>query len=357
MNPLLDNNTSELIRNRIKNKYPDFEKAWKDIVLKFGDDVINIFKDTFKDEYSLFKEISSFHISIVIDNNFILGQIMGALKKDKKLEETFIYRISKIRSVKLYAPHYLKEELFDKINSVIKEDKELATQYATTLLQSIEIKDAFWVEEWKRANNLIGHTDNKDVPYLALAFHVGSHAIASQDGIFKGQHFCKAWSVKDMDKVITNYNKGFLSFCFINSTPTITQIIWEIFVSIFKIIAEIVCSLIGIIGMLLAGTVGLLSNIPIEIWLLIVGAGLIAYFKSESFRNGTHDLMIKLKELLKSCLEQIGKFIEWMMNLIKEIWEVFKPIGITTLEFAGFFMAEYGEMVAEVEKLENEKAK
>lgn len=346
-------NLKEIVNKRLDEKFPGFKSAWQDLVKKVGDDFVNLLKDKFQDEYQLFKEISQFKISVVVDNNFVFGQLKGLVEKNKPLEGSFIYRIANLKSVKIYAPPKLKSELYDKIESVLKVNNSLAKEYADRILQQIEIKDAYWIDEWKKANNLIGKVDDDDVPYLALALDLGSHSIISNDKVFHTSGVTQVWSLQDTDKVITNYNKGFVSFCFLGTIPEIIQIVWKVFVVIFKVIGEVLKIFLNTVALLAAGTIKVLSCIPAEIWFLLFGFILI----SPNAQVISKEVTNKIGEVVKTCLEYIGRFLNWLVDFIKQIFEVFKSIGITTLDFATYFTMEYSELQMQVLRLNKQRAK
>lgn len=350
-------NVKDFFGARLNEKFPGFEDGWRELVKKVGDDFVNFVKDRIEDQYQLFKEITQFRISVVVDNNFVFGQIKNLVEKNKPLELSFLYRLTKLKSVKIYAPPLLVQELYDKIEKVLVGDKELARKYAALILEHIEVKDAFWINEWKKANNLIGQIDGDDVPYLALALEVGSHAIISRDAVFHTQGASKVWTIQETDKVVTNYHRGVISFCFLGTMPSILQLIWEVFMIIFRVIGQVLQGLIYALGALAAGSVALIGKIPGEVLLVLLGLGVLALACSENFRSAMGEAMIKMGELVKVCLESIGKFVAWIGELLIQIWEIFKPVGITTLEFAVFFMSEYSEMKIDVENLEAERAK
>lgn len=347
------------IEDRLNEKFPDFDKSWNDIVKSLGNEFVGNVKKAFQDELEMFKEISQFRFSIVIDNNFIFGQIKSAVEKGGKIEDSFIYKLANATYIDVYAPFKLKEELYNKIYSVLKSNNELAEEYAELLIDKIEIKDAQWVDDWKKANNLFGDYDKDDVPYLALAFHKKSHAIISNDKIFKEkQGSSKTWNINETDEIITSYNSGFISFCFIGVGMKIIELIWKTIVTIFKVIGEILFEIIKMIGMLVVGAVEfLVTQVPPWLSLSLLAGGIIAFFASEKLREGSKDFLKEMGKVAKKLIQKIGEFLSWLIDMVKEFWEVFKPIGITALELAGYFMAEYELMNLEVEKLEKERAK
>lgn len=345
------------LTKRLNEKFPNFENDWIDIVKLLGNDFVNTLKGRFEDEYSLFKEISTFSMTIVVDNNFVLGQIKGLIKSNRKLDDSFVYKISSSKLVEVFAPPKFKEEIYRKIQELLPENLDLATDYANKLLERITIKDAFWIDEWKRANNLIGHIDKDDVPYLALAFHIGSHAIISYDKIFHKQGDVKVWDIEQTEKIITNYHSGFMSFFFIGAIPAILKCIWRVCIAFFKLIGEVIVSLIDIAGLIVAGAVNLLLKVPQEIYLLLLFIGIGGLIVSEDFRKKGKDFLIRSTDIIKNCLNKLGELLNKILELIGVLLEGLKPIGITTLEIIGYFTFEYQLMVEQVERLETERAK
>lgn len=346
----------KLLADRLNAKYPDFEKNWTKIVQTLGSDFVGIIKENFQKELKFFNELSKFKLSIVIDNNFIFGQIKNLIEKDKKLETSFVYKLVTASYINVYAPYKLKEELIDKIDNILKNKHDLAHKYANVLLDNIIIKDAFWIDEWKKANNLIGHIDKDDVPYLALSFHVESHGIISNDKIFHKQNHSKAWNIQDVDKIITSYNSGFISFCFLGSVGMILKLIWDVIVAVFKVIGEILIELITGIGLIVGGVFSLLGKIPPEIGLILLGLGALGLMFSPEFRQAGQNALIKTGDFIKIVIEKMKDFLDWISSVLSEFWELFKPIGLTSLEIIGYLTMEYNIMKEEVQKLEKERA-
>lgn len=78
-------NFKEQLATKLYSKFPTFEKCWEDIANVLGNDFVGLIRDKFEDELQLFKEISQFRLSIVIDNNFIFGQIKNAIGKKLRI--------------------------------------------------------------------------------------------------------------------------------------------------------------------------------------------------------------------------------------------------------------------------------
>jgi predicted nucleic acid-binding protein len=260
------------LSERMKVRFPEFEAGWNKLVREVGPELVNFIQEKINGHRSLLTELAKFKFKFVVDNNFIFGQIKGAIEKNKEIEKSFIYKLLSSWSIQIFAPPKLQEELFDKINlHIAEQNHEKAFGYALMILSRIEIKDAQWVDAWKKANNLIGELDEDDVPYLALALEIESHAIMTFDDVFHRQGDIRVWKHGDADKVITNYNSGFISFVIIERAGVL---IGKILAAIFRFIRDSIVDLLELMVAIASGTITVLSKIPWPIWVLIVEWGL-----------------------------------------------------------------------------------
>ncbi len=351
-------NFKEEVLNELLSKFPNFENSWKDLKKSLGNEFIGHIKKFFKDEFNIFNEISNFEFTIVIDNNFIFSQINGAILNNNPIEKSNLYKIVTSTWINVYAPPLMKKELFDKIEKKIKgeEAQKNAIEYANILLENINIKDAQWVEDWKKAKELINDIDPDDVPYLALAFHTKSHAIISNDAVFNGlEDNIKKWNIGDAGKLLSSYESGFISFCLIGTSLPFLETIWKLLVSILKLIADILLEIIYVIGLIIIKAIETLflkvPEVTLIATLAIIGLSFI-----DEFREGGKELLNKAKEKISIILQSIKEFILWVSNILKDAWEAFKPIGTTALEIAAFLSLEYQTMAEQVEKLEINRA-
>lgn len=227
------------VKKRFQTNHPEFYESWKELVKTTGIGLINEIKDKLKIEHGFLKQMLDFKFRLVVDNNFVFAQIKGSLKKKQQIEKSFIYELLLSKSVQIFAPSKLQEELLNKINTVLGgDDRELALEYAALITSKIQIKDAQWVEDWKNANRFIGETDPDDVPYLALAFDVESHGLLSSDKVFHLQGERKVWTYGDTGRIVTNYHSGMLAITMAGSTiyllcyllAMIGKIIWDIWI-------------------------------------------------------------------------------------------------------------------------------
>ena len=355
------NSKSNQHSSPLRDKLPGFEREWKKIVKKMGDDFVQLMDKRLKGEYRGLDGIMNFRLTVVVDNNFLFGQIKGVLKSNSAIEDTLIYRLGKSKSVLVYAPPKLKQEIYAKISLLLSDQEEAAKGLADQLLEFITIQDAQWIDEWKKANSLIGHVDSDDVPYLALAFHVGSHAIVSSDSVFQKQGDAQVWNKTETERILTTYQSGALSFCLFGSTPFILHEVANLFVAFFKILRDILRSFLKAAGVVVAGAIGLVAEIPAGALLTLFLAGAAAIFFSEDLRKelaqAGNEFMIKLPERMNGALQKLGDFIQTLSDFFSSLCEALIPLGMTSLEILGFLTAEYELMIVEIERLESERAK
>src|SRR5689334_18139266 len=94
---------------RIKQRFPEFEKEWSKLIHEIGIDLVNFIKEKMSIEYSFLKELTNFKFKMIVDNNFILGQIKGVIKNKKRIEDSLLYKLMLSTSVEMFAPPMLKE--------------------------------------------------------------------------------------------------------------------------------------------------------------------------------------------------------------------------------------------------------
>lgn len=346
------------IAQRLNKKFPSFDDKWKSIVHSLGSNFVNAFKDKFKDERGYFKEITMFKLIIVIDNNFIFGQIKGILKKKEAVEDSFLYKLANSRLSEVFAPPKIEEEVYRIIDREISKSEALkARELANKLLNMIKVKEAFWVEDWKKAHRTIGNIDNEDTPYFALAFSLKSHGIISYDKHFLKQGEIKVWNIESAGKIISNYNEGFMSFCCLAGIVEIVKLAYYLIVVTFKFIGELLMEIIQALIFMGTEVLKLLAKVPYQIYLAILSLFLFGLAISEELRDKCKTILSNIGTELVNVLEIIGDILKVIIDFLQNAWEAFKPYGITTLEVTGYLLANYQILVEEVNKLEKGKAK
>jgi predicted nucleic acid-binding protein len=331
---------------RIKKRFPEFEKEWKKLVREVGVELVNFLKDRISNEYNFLKELTGFKLKFVIDNNFIFGQIKGSIKKRENIESSFLYKLLKSKSVEIFAPPKLSEELHEKIKEVLDEgDHELALSYALLLLPKITVKDAQWVENWKKANNLIGEVDPDDVSYLALAFEVGSHAIISFDDVFHRQGDIQVWKHSETDKMVTSYNSGFISFCLMGN---IGDLLAKLVAVIFRFIRDSIIKLIQLIAEITKGIVVGISKLPPEILIILVTLGILFF---DDIKKAGKDLIQFIKDKGNEIIAKLKLAVKEILEILQKMLEIGKLGATIAFEFMGFLVDEYNVLNEQIQSL------
>lgn len=341
------------VKKRFESKYPEFESSWKHMIKTSGTGLVNELKEKLKIEYQFLKQLSDFQFRIVVDNNFVFGQIKGLLDKNEKIENSFLFKTLLSKSVQIFAPPKLQEELKSKIYSVLKEeDHELALEYAAIFISKVKIQDAKWIDDWKKANRIIGDKDEDDVPYLALAFAVDSHAIVSFDKVFSTQGDIRVWKFGDVDKMITNYHSGIISFTLAGVTMNLIVYLLSI---IGKLIRDIFLDLINFLKQLMKGTIMAISKVPPELLIVLSALGLLALISSDDLQQKGKDISLWIREKTQTTVTRLKKLIRSIGELISSLLELVGQVAIPTIECLGYLMAQYKEMERELEQLESSR--
>jgi predicted nucleic acid-binding protein len=352
----MDNFKQELTQ-RLESKFPDFQKEWNSLVFSYGDSFVSSIRRAFSKELSPLKELASFKLSIVIDNNFLFSQINGVINNKSDIKDTFIYKLTSSKLVTIYAPFKIKDEIASKIKLKIKRDKKKAQEYADLILSKVIINDAQWACDWKKATTLIGDIDTDDVPYLALALHTESHSIISNDEVFGNQGSSKVWTISDTKNVLATYNSGFISFCIVGATTMIIKSFFDLLLIVLQLIGQLLIELLTAIGSIIAFGIDVISKIPSEILIILIGVYLGGLIFSDEFRESNLKGLENMETFLKKALDNFEKFIKDSANDLIEFLKEFKPIGMTILEILAFLTLEYKMMEDQIKKLEKERAK
>lgn len=338
------------INKRVSQKFPDFEKDWSNYANSFGIQCVSSLRDIFKKQLHSFKTVLDISLNVVVDNNFIFGNIKKLINNKESIENSFILQLCKCELIKFYAPPKLKEELFKKIDEYILDDKDLAIYYADTILNYIIIQDAEWIEDWKRANNLIGHIDEDDVPYLALAFNIGSHSLISYDKVFQNQNDVQIWNQKDIGKIVTSYNSGSVALVILGTS---IMLIWNI----IKFISLILKTIFEAIVHTLSFVFKVVSSIPFP---FLAFAGIltaIAYHENPEDREALDEIKKNGKEWIKNQLKNCQQSIKRVIELIEVLKKSAGPSIIAGFDILGFLAMEYVTLSNSIAEIELSKTK
>ncbi len=348
-----DKNKEDL-ESVLGQKFPRFLEGWNDITKNVEIEITEEVKTQFRESFSTIESFGELNVSIVLDNNFVFGQIKTMVSKGTDLEDTFIFRLLNSVFVSVHAPYKLREELYTKIEKYLNDNLDEASKYAEYILSKVKLSDAYWVQDWKKAKQKIENVDEDDVPYLALAISISSHAIISRDKIFQLQNDTKVWTIGETDRVMTTFNKGIISFSLFGLGLVTVEGLYRFLSVVLKAILEIIKELVVALVQLFQMVIKMISKIPPEFGFLVLGMILLYILFSDEFREKGMDMFDKIKtnskEYLKNKIEDLNEF----KNRLVELWEVFKPVGVTSAQIILFFSMEVTSMIEQLEKLKNE---
>lgn len=331
---------------RIKSRFPEFETSWNKLIREVGPDLVNYIQEKIGSQKTFLSQLAKFKFKLVVDNNFVFGQIKGAISKNKEIEKSFIFKLLSSRSIQVYAPPLLKEELLEKIDLLIPEEsRDRAVGYALMILSRIEIKDAQWVENWRKANSLIGEIDDDDVPYLALALEIESHAIMTLDEVFHKQGEIRTWKHGDVGKVISNYNSGFISLLIFEHG---SKLLFNIASVVLRFIRDLIVEVIEVLMMIATGAIRTLSKIPWQFWLLLIGLGIV--FWDDISRAGQNAIIL-LKEKANEILAKLKVLAFEIYDLLKGVPDVAGLAATVAFEFMGYLLHEYSNLNDQLKEL------
>lgn len=94
----------DYFKKKLNEKFPTFEDNWNYIVNTLGNNLVGWIREKLKNELKSFKEISQFRFSVVIDNNFIFGQIKNVVEKNKDIRSSYIYELVNSNYIDVYGP-------------------------------------------------------------------------------------------------------------------------------------------------------------------------------------------------------------------------------------------------------------
>jgi len=97
--------------------------------------------------------------------------------------------------IELFSPEYVFEEIRKHSFEITTKAKVTSRQFEiilTLLMEKINIiPKSYYISEFQRAEEIIGHIDRKDIPYFALALALNADGIWSLDRHLKRQNKIK----------------------------------------------------------------------------------------------------------------------------------------------------------------------
>ena len=353
----------------LEKQIPGFTNFKQELTIKYGHEFVKILREGFKSQLKDLKEITDFRLSLVIDNNFIFGQVKRLAERNEPLESSFVYKLICSDYIDVYAPPKLKDELYDKIETVLTVNNDLASSYADILIDKIKIEDAFYAYDHKRANDYIGDgqfckeedvntknykkLDRDDVSYLALAFSRSAHVIISKDQVFKRQNESQVWTINDTDSVVTTYNEGFISICCLSTLPSIGRFIWDTISIVFFVLIDAIIDILASAEYIVLNVWEGMKKIPKEVY-AIASVILLISERARSLTKQSGEFILKQ---VKELIDGVKKFIEYIISLLKEMYENLKPLGSVVFQLISSMLLSAGIMYEEIQVIEKLRVK
>lgn len=337
-------------------KIPGIKGFMDEIKDQFSTHIITLLQSHAENELKVIKHILNFKLRLVIDNNILFASIRGLIKGNKDVKDSFFYKLALHPSTEFYAPPYLEKEIFRKIDELFNDnEKEKANSFAQILLNTIEIKEAFYVEDWLKAKRGIGHRDLDDIPYLALCFDLDSHGVMSNDKIFaEEQKDMKSWSIGDTGKMTANINEGMISFFILGHTTTIVQGIYTVTSAFFAAVYHALSEFVMIVLNVLRGGFSVLAKVPPIILILLGFSSLIAYVANDEVQDSVNQMFIDLKNKLKEMVLLLRDWFIKMRDTFIKLYHITKPFLKDASIMFGYFAISSQSMMEQINQIEAE---
>ncbi|WP_441000759.1 PIN domain-containing protein [Fodinibius sp. SL11] len=335
----------------LEEKFPGISVKWKSLYREFGRDMSEEMKEEFLKFLPSIDGFTRLTVTLVLDNNFVLAQLRGFIKNDEKFEESFIYRLLNSGFVDAYGPVKLKEELYEKIVKHFPESIDKAINYADYILSKITIKDAYFIDAWVKASRQIGEIDRDDVPYLALAIDLDGHAIMSLDKVFDHQSDVKVWEMNDAGRIVANLHQGTFSIGLIGTGTATVLMLYKLVVYIIKalidVLKDFINAIIGVFELFFNSA----SKIPKEVVIGLALTAITGLFVSDDFREKSMEAWRRVTENFQVFVEDLKDFLVLLKEQVLELWDVFKPICVTSAQLLFFLITEVNMMVEDLTQL------
>ena len=333
----------------------DMDKEFTKIVHKLPHGLLNYLKSKMLAN-GFFTKDSCFQLELVVDTNILFAEVRSLMTNNS----SFFLKIADNPFIKIYAPSQLREELYAKIK--IKFPKDNKTKHldvnaclikANLLLSKISIRDDIGNASWHKAKSRLQERDPKDIAFVALNFSLRTHGVLTRDKDISDQKEINTWALADAGEVITEMGKGTFSFGILNvSLPAFWELIYGIITAVWSIFLETIKEMTALFASILAGGVLALAKLPPE---LVIVAMVVVFLvlMVDDARN-------KAGELIKVVWLAVKKFIGFIIEIFKAIWETLKaiyeglkPVFEVSLQLLAYFVLQSGQMLIRLEELES----
>ncbi|ASJ04667.1 PIN domain-containing protein [Thermococcus barossii] len=294
-------------------------------------------------------------LSIVVDANQVISQAINYIR-DGRLP--LIIKLSRSPFVKLYTPPSIREETLNDERKLEKISKkkgipvEALKSAIEEILEHITFKVPEGYEEYKKAMELVGERDPKDVDYVWLYFSINANAIVSSDKDIT-ETTIKTWkNMGPLKHVEVILRKGSLSFI-------VFSLGWSAILDfLFKIILAIVSTILGMLKVMWEGVKSVIAWIDkgiqnlseTQALILFMALGAILYRFGREIREWIENLVNSVIEFLKSIKDFILGLLEIALNnpLAKALKSLIEYSAILTELYKEINLKDIEESVIKV---------
>jgi len=136
-------------------------------------------------------------LRLVVDANIIIASL---------IRDSLVRKMIINLPFEFYSPSFVFKEI-EKHIKVISEKNSLSVKENQEVLARISrylhvIDFRFYSRKIGESKRIIGHVDQKDIPYIALSLSFLNDGIWSEDAHFKKQKAIKIWRTKDLIKFL-----------------------------------------------------------------------------------------------------------------------------------------------------------
>ena len=302
----------------------------------------------------IFSEECQFQIELVIDSNIVFSEVRAIMRG----KPSFLKTIIKNPFLKLFAP----PEIVDEVNGAIEEDlpkkfnRNDAKELAFELISQIEVLEGQRLEAWVKSSILIGKRDQKDVPFLSLAFSLRAHGIITKDRDFEEQNEVRLWELGETGRMVSDFNKGSVSFFLLGTLlPNVLQFCYWLCISFFKFVIEVINGIISVAIALVRGGVEGLSRIPPWLSITVIGGFAFTMIVSEKARKKVGNFFSILGEIALEVYSKIKKVFSSIIDGIKLFIQFIEPFIILVISAIGYLFNCAIELIGKIEELEESR--
>ena len=274
-----------------------------------------------RSNYLFGNDFESFTIGIVVDANAAISTIQRYVKN----KPSILFHLGKNPIFSLHAPNVLKREVLKYIKSdkIQKKSKKKWLEGLQSFEKIIKFKDNKNIKIKKRAIDIIGKKDPKDVPYVESYINQKAYAILTSDKHFKHKDI-QVFSIDDLVDVTSIVQKGVLSHHIMNdSIPKGLKFLIGIILTLLKKIFNAFKRIFKIIKSKISGVYShIIQHIEKQPnWqkILIIGVIIIGLSVAILFESTRKKIIQVLSSLINSVGIHINKIFIFLKKIINSL--------------------------------------